>query len=84
LLDSEADVQQYEDEPGKQWLLVHHDVLSLLSWTTRSPRVVAHSDKYWLFAVGKNALQEKSVEWHGLLPQYHYPTVDEVSAPGLP
>jgi 4-amino-4-deoxy-L-arabinose transferase-like glycosyltransferase len=78
VFENAKDLQSFANEPGKRWLLVDQEVLSLLCWTERSPRVIAHSGKYWLFTVGRNAMQEPSVEWHGLLPQYKYPKVDEL------
>lgn len=75
LLKDEDELQSYSDEPGPRWILIHQDVLSLLCWTKRSPRVVGHSGKYWLFAIGKNALKEDTIEWNGLGNKFHYPTI---------
>ena len=51
--------------PNKRWILINKDVLSLLEWTERSPRVVAHEGRWWLFAVGRNCMKEDTVEWNG-------------------
>jgi hypothetical protein len=42
--------------------------------------VIAYDGKWWLFTVGKNAKQEKSVEWLGLGVR-PYPKLD---ASGIP
>lgn len=80
LLKNQDDLQAYSDEPGKRWIFIPEEVLSLLSWTKRSPRVVGYCGKYWIFAIGKEALKEDTIEWNGLLPQYHYPTIAELDA----
>ncbi|CAN5234547.1 glycosyltransferase family 39 protein [soil metagenome] len=80
LLKNQEDLQAYSDEPGKRWIFIPEEVLSLLSWTKRSPRVVGYCGKYWIFAIGKDALKEGTIEWNGLLPQYHYPTIAELNA----
>lgn len=80
LLKNQEDLQAYSDEPGKRWIFIPEEVLSLLSWTKRSPRVVGYCGKYWIFAIGKDALKEDTIEWNGLLPQYHYPTMAELDA----
>jgi 4-amino-4-deoxy-L-arabinose transferase-like glycosyltransferase len=79
LLKNQEDLQAYSDEPGKRWIFIPEEVLSLLSWTKRSPRVVGYCDKYWIFAIGKDALKEDTIEWNGLLPQFHYPTMTELN-----
>lgn len=78
LLKNQEDLQAYSDQPGKRWIFIPEEVLSLLSWTKRSPRVVGYSGKYWIFAIGKDALTEDTIEWNGLLPQFHYPTIAEL------
>lgn len=78
LLKNQEDLQAYSDQPGKRWIFIPEEVLSLLSWTKRSPRVVGYSGKYWIFAIGKDALSEDTIEWNGLLPQFHYPTIAEL------
>ncbi len=80
LLKNQEDLQGYSDEPGKRWIFIPEEVLSLLSWTKRSPRVVGYCGKYWIFAIGKDALKENTIEWNGLLPQYHYPTIAELTS----
>ncbi|MBI2811408.1 MAG: hypothetical protein HYX67_11345 [Candidatus Melainabacteria bacterium] len=80
LLKNQNDLQAYSDEPGKRWIFIPEEVLSLLSWTKRSPRVVGYCGKYWIFAIGKDALKEDTVEWNGLLPQFRYPTIAELDA----
>jgi|694.fasta_scaffold75846_2 4-amino-4-deoxy-L-arabinose transferase-like glycosyltransferase len=80
LLKNLEDLQAYSDEPGKRWIFIPEEVLSLLSWTKRSPRVVGYCGKYWVFAIGKDALKEDTIEWNGLLPQFHYPTMAELDA----
>ena len=80
LLKNQEDLQAYSDQPGKRWIFIPEEVLSLLCWTKRSPRVVGHCEKYWIFAIGKEALKEDTIEWNGLLPQYHYPTIAELNA----
>lgn len=55
-----------EGAPDRRWILINKDVLDLLDWTERSPRVVAHEGRWWLFAIGKNCTSEDTVEWHGL------------------
>jgi 4-amino-4-deoxy-L-arabinose transferase-like glycosyltransferase len=80
LLKNQEDLQAYSDKPGKRWILIPEEVLSLLCWTNRSPRVVGYSGKYWIFAIGKDALKEDTIEWNGLLPQYHYPTIAELQS----
>jgi 4-amino-4-deoxy-L-arabinose transferase-like glycosyltransferase len=54
-----------EGAPDRRWILINKDVLDLLDWTERSPRVVAHEGRWWLFAIGKNCRTEDTVEWHG-------------------
>jgi 4-amino-4-deoxy-L-arabinose transferase-like glycosyltransferase len=54
-----------EASDGKQWILLNEDVLSLLHWTDRSPRVVVHDGRFWLFAVGRKCKKENTVEWNG-------------------
>jgi 4-amino-4-deoxy-L-arabinose transferase-like glycosyltransferase len=80
LLKNQEDLQAYSDEPGKRWIFIPEEVLSLLCWTKRSPRVVGHDGKYWIFAIGKDALKEDTIEWNGLLPQFHYPTIAELKS----
>lgn len=84
LLRNQEDLQAYSDEPGKRWIFIPEEVLSLLSWTNRSPRVVGYAGKYWIFAIGKDALKEDTVEWNGLLPQFHYPTIAELESHHAP
>jgi hypothetical protein len=74
---TEKDMLTYaEANPDKQWILIREDVLSLLKWTERSPRVVAHEGRWWLFAVGRQCKQEDTIEWNG--PAIgHYPSLAE-------
>ncbi|HEY9683678.1 MAG TPA: glycosyltransferase family 39 protein [Oculatellaceae cyanobacterium] len=67
LIKDEQDMRNFaEGAPDKRWVLMNRDVLSLLKWTERSPRVVAHEGRWWLFAVGKNCKKENTAEWNGL------------------
>jgi 4-amino-4-deoxy-L-arabinose transferase-like glycosyltransferase len=54
-----------EGAPDRRWILINKDVLDLLDWTERSPRVVARNGRWWLFAIGRNCTIEDTVEWHG-------------------
>lgn len=54
-----------EGAPDRRWILINKDVLDLLDWTERSPRVVARNGRWWLFAIGRNCTTEDTVEWHG-------------------
>jgi 4-amino-4-deoxy-L-arabinose transferase-like glycosyltransferase len=54
-----------ESAPDRRWILINKDVLDLLDWTERSPRVVACNGRWWLFAIGRNCRTEDTVEWHG-------------------
>lgn len=66
VIKSEAEMRSYADAaPDKRWVLINKDVLSLLKWTERSPRVVAHEGRWWLFAVGRNCMKEDTIEWNG-------------------
>jgi hypothetical protein len=67
LIKDEAEMQSYGDEKaGMQWILISDDVLSVLSWTNRSPRVVAYDGHWWLFAIDRNCAKENTVPWFGL------------------
>ena len=66
LIKAEREMRSFADGgPDKRWILMNKDVLSLLKWTERSPRVVAHEGRWWLFAVGKNCMKENTAEWNG-------------------
>ncbi len=66
LIRNQEDMRAYaEAADGPQWLLISDDVLSTLCWTERSPRVVVHDGRWWLFAVGRNCKKENTVEWNG-------------------
>ncbi len=67
LIHDQDEMRQFaEASDNPQWLLINQDVLSLLAWTDRSPRVVVHDGRWWLFAVGRNCKKEGTVEWNGL------------------
>lgn len=75
LIQNQKEMRTYADaSPDRQWILINKDILSLLYWTERSPRVVAHNGAWWLFAVGKNCRQENTVEWNGLAG-HQYPSL---------
>jgi 4-amino-4-deoxy-L-arabinose transferase-like glycosyltransferase len=83
LIKDEHDMRAFADgAPDKRWLLMNRDVLSLLKWTERSPRVVAHEGRWWLFAVGKNCKKENTAEWNGLNIGI-YPTLADRDKPQL-
>jgi 4-amino-4-deoxy-L-arabinose transferase-like glycosyltransferase len=66
LIRNQQEMRTYaEASDGPQWLLISDDVLSTLCWTDRSPRVVVHDGRWWLFAVGRNCKKENTVEWNG-------------------
>lgn len=75
LIKSKEEMHAYADgAPDKRWVLINPEALDLLDWTERSPRVVAHEGKWWLFAVGKNCTKENTVEWNGV-SKGGYPTL---------
>jgi 4-amino-4-deoxy-L-arabinose transferase-like glycosyltransferase len=77
VIKNEQEMRSYAElNPDRQWLLINRDVLSLLSWTERSPRVVAHQGRWWLFAVGRNCANEGTTEWRGIRGHV-YPTLDK-------
>jgi 4-amino-4-deoxy-L-arabinose transferase-like glycosyltransferase len=66
LIRNQEEMRAYaEASDGPQWLLISDDILSTLCWTDRSPRVVVHDGRWWLFAVGRNCKKENTVEWNG-------------------
>ena len=81
LIKSREDMRSFADgAPDKRWVLMNRDVLDGLDWTERSPRVVAHEGRWWLFAVGKNCTKENTAQWNGLKNGV-YPTLADRNRP---
>jgi 4-amino-4-deoxy-L-arabinose transferase-like glycosyltransferase len=67
LIKDEDEMRSYaEQTTGPQWILISDDILSVLSWTDRSPRAVCYDGHWWLFAIGPNCEKEGTVPWVGL------------------
>ncbi len=50
---------------GPRWIVIHRANLDCLYWCCRSPIVIAREGKWWLFALGPNALKEGGHYWGG-------------------
>lgn len=50
---------------GPRWIIVHRANIDCLYWCCRCPVVIAREGKWWLFALGPNAMKEGGHLWGG-------------------